>query len=1135
MDKFPRDNATPQVAKNPEKILLSHIPTNKNQILMKKVLTTMLLCLMVTVTAWAQTKATGLVTSSEDGLPVVGASIKVLGTKAGTITDANGRYSVEISDEKSKLEISYIGMLSKTIQAGKNVHTALEVDAAGLDEVVVVAYGTQKRTSLTGAIQSVKSEDIALRPTSSAASALEGTVAGVQVNSTYGAPGSDPDIRIRGVGTVNGSSSPLYVLDGVPFGGNVSDINPADIESISVLKDAASAALYGNRASNGVILINTKKGKMGKLNVSLDIKQGSYNKGIPEYDRADARQWMELEWQNLRNSRMYSNGEDAATSAAYASANVVNEMTYLNIFNKPDDQLFTSDGRMVSDAQILSGYLDDLDWYDQAVRSGYRQEYNINANGANDKADYRFSVGYLNENGYLKDSGFERLAGSMAVNVQPVSWFKTGLQMNGSHQNFNNTNGSSDASYTNVFMYCRNIAPIYPVHLHDVNTGEYILDSFGNKQYDPGSYEDAEGNIIPTRNQYVDRHVMWENELNYDRTVRNTLNATAYATFTLPYGFSATVKANINTRNSRNHTYNSAVIGDGKGSDGRAKREEYSYKNYTFQQQLEWAHDYGKHSVDALVGHENYSYEYNYLYGYKTSEIVAGWGNFTNFTSITSLDGSDAKYRTESYLGRVRYAYDDRYNVEASFRRDGSSRFAKDARWGNFWSLGANWIISKESFMQEYKWVNYLKLRADYGEVGNDAGAGYYASKALYTVEQNSNQGAFYLTQFPNTNLKWETGQSWGIGIDARLFNRWNLSLEYFDKRNKDLLFDVYLPISSGATSSSSAESVVTQNLGTISNRGFEISTDVDVYKNKDLKINIGANLTYLKNKIVTLPEQNKDGIVEGTKYIVEGKSRYEFFVYTFEGVDSKNGYSLYKFNDGDAQGKSYRFTLDGVQYGNWEQKLNEATGEMEYVATEITGDNLNNITIIDGVPYSYVTNYAKKEFHGSSIPPVYGSFNIGVTWKQLSFGALFTYQLGGKVIDYNYQSLMTAGSSPSSFHADALNSWTAEDATAESAIWTGDIPVLNYNLSSQVNTTSSRWLTSASYICLKNLNIAYELPKRWVSKLELQGVGISLTCENLFTKTARKGMNPQQTFNGTQYNYLVTPRVFSFGLNVRF
>ena len=207
----------------------------------------------------------------------------------------------------------------------------------------------------------------------------------------------------------------------------------------------------------------------------------------------------------------------------------------------------------------------------------------------------------------------------------------------------------------------------------------------------------------------------------------------------------------------------------------------------------------------------------------------------------------------------------------------------------------------------------------------------------------------------------------------------------------------------------------------------------------------------------------------------------------------------------------------------------------MEYVATEITGDNLNNITIIDGVPYSYVTNYAKKEFHGSSIPPVYGSFNIGVTWKQLSFGALFTYQLGGKVIDYNYQSLMGAGSTPRSFHADALNSWTAEDATAESAIWTGDIPVLNYNLSSQVNTTSSRWLTSASYICLKNLNIAYELPKRWVSKLELQGVGISLTCENLFTKTARKGMNPQQTFNGTQYNYLVTPRVFSFGLNVRF
>ena len=1084
----------------------------------------------MTVSAWAQTTASGVVISSEDGLPIAGASVKLLGTSKGVVTDVDGKYSISVPSVGSRLEISYVGMISRIVKSGQNVRTDLDIDAAGLEEVVVVAYGTQKKTSLTGAIQSVKSEAIEMRPTSSVTSALEGTVAGVQVNSTYGAPGSDPSIRIRGIGTVNGSSSPLYVLDGVPFGGNISDLNPADIESISVLKDAASAALYGNRASNGVILITSKKGKMGKLNVSLDIKQGTYSRGVPEYDRADARQWMELEWQNLRNSRMSSNGEDAATAAAYASKNVIDDIVYLNIFNKPNDGLFTENGKMVADASILPGYADDLDWYDFGVRAGYRQEYNINANGSNEKADYRFSAGYLDENGYLKDSGFERFAGSMAVNVRPVSWFKTGLQMNASHQNLKNTNGASDASYTNVFMYARNIAPVYPVHLHDVTTGEYILDKNGNKQFDPGSYIDEEGNIINTRNQYVDRHVFYENELNYDKTVRNTLNATAYIELNLPYGFNAIVKGNLNTRNSRNYTYNSAIIGDGKGSLGRAKREEYSYKNYTFQQQLTWAHEFGSHAVDALVGHENYSNEYNYLYGYKTNEIMPGWGNFTNFTSITSLDGSDYEYKTESYLGRVRYNYADLYNVEASIRRDGSSRFHKDSRWGTFWSIGANWIISNEQFMKDYKWIDYLKLRADYGEVGNDAGAGYYAYQALYSLEQNANQGALYLTQFPNKDLKWETGQSWGIALEGRLFNRWNINLEYFDKRNKDLLFDVYLPLSAGGTTSSSAESVVTKNLGTISNRGFEISTDVDVYKDKDWRVNVGANLTYIKNKVVTLPEQNKDGIIDGTKYIVEGRSRYDFYVYTYEGVDSKNGYSLYKFNDGDAQGKSYRFELDGVKYGNWD--VDEAG---EYVATAITGSGLENVVVIDGKPYSYVTNYAKKEFHGSAIAPVYGSFNLGVTWKQLSLNALFTYQIGGKVIDYNYQSLMQAGSAPSSFHADALKSWTVDDATETSAIWSGDVPVLNYNLSSQVNATSSRWLTSASYICLKNLNIGYQLPKSLVNKVQLQGVSVNVTCENLFTKTARKGMNPQQTFNGTQYNYLVTPRVFSVGLNVKF
>lgn len=1085
---------------------------------MRKLLSLIVMLVLSVTMLMAQNQTlTGRVISAEDGEPIIGASVIVPGTTLGVVTDIDGNYSLRVPENAKTLRVSFVGMKTKEVAAKNKLEIVLESESEILDDVVVVAYGTQRKTSLTGAIQSVKSESLEMRPTSSAASALEGTVSGVQVNSTYGSPGEDPSIRIRGIGTVNGSSSPLYILDGMPFGGNISDINPADIESMSVLKDAASAALYGNRASNGVILITTKKGKNGRLNVSLDTKVGTYSRGIKEYKLTNDRQWMELQYQNLKNHRMYTNGEDEATASAYAAANVINEIAYLNIYNKADDQLFDANGKMVKDAEILRGYRGDLDWEDYGIKPGLRQEYNLNANGANDKSDYLFSVGYLDENGYLEDSGFDRISGRVALNIYPKKWFKAGLNLSGTHQNYLNTNGSSDGSYTNVFMYARQIAPIYPVHLHNPDTGEFALDENGKKQYDPGFYTDADGNEFPTRNQYADRHVYMENELNYDKTTRNTFNATANASFILPYGFVININGNLNTRNSHNYTYNSAVIGDGKGSMGRAKSVIYRYKTYSFQQQLAWTHEYGKHSVDALLGHENFSTGYNYLYGYKTNEIVPGWGNFTNFTSITDLDGYDYQYNTESYLGRVRYGYDNRYNVEASFRRDGSSRFAKDSRWGNFWSIGGNWVISSEEFMQDLTWVNFLKLRADYGEVGNDAGAGYYGYQALYNVAQNANVGALYLTQFANSGLKWETGQSWGVALEGHLFDRMNFSIEYFDKRNKDLLFDVYMPISVGATSSGSAESVVTQNLGTISNRGWELSADIDLYKTRDWKINVGANATFLKNKIVKLPEQNKDGIIDGTKKIVEGKDRYAFFVYTYEGTDSFNGNALYKFDD-----EKYYFEMDGQTFGDKNK------------GTAITGSGLDNVVVIDGTPYAYTTTNAKKEFHGSAIPTVYGSFNGSITWKGISLNALFTYQIGGKVMDGVYRSLLSAGSSPSNMHVDALSAWTTADKTANHAV-TNQLPVVNYDLSSNNYTTSSKWLTDASYLVLKNINLAYQLPKAWAKKCDLNSVGVTVACENLFTVTKRQGMNPQQGFSGGQANYLVTPRVFTVGLNVKF
>ena len=1074
-------------------------------------------CLLFGGKALAQSTVSGTVFSSEDDSPIIGASIKIQGTKMGAATDIDGKFRLENVKKGATLVVTYIGMQTKTVKAGENMKIYLTSDSKSLDEVVVqVAYGAAKKSTLTGAVTQVDSKQIEVRPVSSVTSALEGTTSGVQINSTYGQPGEEPSIRIRGFGTVNGSATPLYVLDGVPFGGNISDLNSNDIESITVLKDAASCALYGNRASNGVILITTKRGKGEKMAFNLKVNQGTYSRGIKEYKVLNAKEFMETSWLNLRNSRI-SAGEDQATANAYASKNLINDELYLNIYNKADDQLFDANGKLVSDAQIMDGYADDLDWYDNAIRDGYRQEYNFSGSQASAKSDYYFSVGYLNEKGYVTNSDFDRLTGRAAMNFHPKKWLNTGFTISGSHQKSNITNGNSSASYTNAFMFCRDIAPIYPVHLHNAD-GSYQLDSFGNKQYDSGSYTDENGNPVLTRNQYQDRHVIWENELNENKSFRNTLQSSAYMDLKFLNDFTFTVKGELNVRNNENRTYNSALIGDGKGYNGRTKRTIYRYKNYTFQQQLNWNHTFGNHTVGVLLGHENYSYFYDYTYIYKTNQTFAGQDNLDNFTNLTNGSGYSNRYRTESYLGRIRYDYQEKYNVEASFRRDGSSRFAKESRWGNFGSIGASWVVTKEDFMKPISWVNNLKLRADYGLVGNDAGASYYSYMALYASNQNHNKGAYYLSQLANTKLKWETGASFGIGVDARLFNRWNISAEYFDKRNKDLLFDVYLPLSAGATSSSSAEATITENMGTISNRGFEINTDVDIFKNKDWTVNFSANASFIKNKIVELPEQDKDGIISGIYKIAEGKSRYEFFTYTYVGVDQMTGNSLYKANL-----ENYHVTTaDGQTVGN-------ADGN----------DISKYVTQIGNEYYVNNTSYALKEYHGSAIPKVYGSFAPSVRYKDLSLSLMFTYSIGGKVYDAVYSSLMSTGTSPSNYHKDILKSWSeipsgmTEDS--QDRIWYGGIPQINSSMTSTNNATSSRWLTDASYLVLKNINMSYSLPKAWVNALTLESIRLNLSCENAFTCTKRRGMNPQQSFNGYQYNYLVTPRVFTIGVDVKF
>lgn len=999
------------------------------------------------------------------------------------------------------LQVSFVGMQTQEVAIRLHVKVILKSDNELLDEVVVVAYGTAKKESLTGSISVVDSKKIEQRITTSVTSALEGSAPGIQVNSTYGEPGSSPSVRIRGFGTIStnaGAADPLYVVDGVPFDGNISDLNSADIESMSVLKDAASSALYGNRAANGVILITTKKGKeYGKTSISLSTNQGIYNRGIAEYDRLGTDQWMEAQWTGMKNYAMTlsSLGLNEAEASSYATQHLIGDLVKKNIYDAADDALFDANGKLT--AKRLAGY-DDLDWAKELERNGYRQEYTLSATTSGEKFNVYSSIGYLKENGYIINTAFERFSGRINSIYTPTKWLKTGINIAATTQVQNyNSNAYNDYA-ANPFYTTRYLAPVYSIYSHN-SDGSYALDDKGNKQYDL------------TSSYLGNRHIIYELYNDKEERRRNTLSGQAFATISLPYDIDVTIKGDLSQRTNNSTKYNNPNIGDGATNKGRLTNYAYQYRNYNVQQQINWGRNFGKHHVDLMAGHENYAYLMKVTYGMNTTMSIEGNQTMGNFTTNSFYQGYDDEYKTESYLSRARYNFDEKYFVEASFRRDGSSRFHPDNRWGNFYSLGASWNITKEAFMESLDWVNNLKFRISYGEVGNDAGVNYYGYMALYNLDKNGGSGSLIKKSLPANDIKWETTQTVDLGLDGRLFDRLNFSIGYFDKRSKDLLFEVKLPLSAGSYPFDDAKTNMTQyqNIGTISNRGFELAADVDIIKTKDWIWNFGVDATFIKNEIVKLPEGND--ILHGLQKYSEGHSIYEFWTYHYAGVDQMTGNALY--------------TLD--------PELREKAIEGKKLVT------------INGTDYTTDTTYGLKGWAGSALPDVYGSFHTGLTWKDLSFNALFTYSLGGNVYDSSYRGLITtAASSASALHKDVLNSWAGipEGMTETSAnrIDPNGIPILNHNLSSYNNSISDRWLTSASYLVLKNINISYRFPKRLLSSLGIEGLSINAGIENLFTLTSRKGLNPQYSFSGysatgEENDTYMTARVYNFGLTLKF
>lgn len=1061
------------------------------------------LCLCIGMVTAQISKVTGKVISEDDNEPVIGASVLVKGTTIGTITDVEGRYTISNLPAGAKtLVISYVGMQSQEVAIKSGQQTiVLKSDSELIDEVVVVAYGTQKKSSFTGSASTVGTQTIEKRALTNVTAALEGNATGVQVTAATGQPGESASVRIRGFGSVNASNTPLYVVDGTIYNGSIGDINPADIESMTILKDAASTSLYGSSAGNGVILITTKKGKdTGGTGVNLTINQGWSNRAYSDYAKVNIMEYYPLQWQMLKNSYITA-GKSADEAASLASAEIGGTLKYNPFTGVADDQIVGTNGLLNPAANSLK-WGDDLDWEDAAFKTGYRQEYNLSYNTKTDKSDTYASIGYLNDTGYMLKTDFERYSGRLNYNIYPVKWFKSGLNLGVTRtlSNYSTSTSGNSSSYSNLTRYVRTMAPIYPVHKHDLETGAY-LNAKGEPTTNPDEYiYDYEG----TRLSNNGRDGIAEAEFNTRELVRMNQTGHTYLTITPLENLSLTANYSINNIDYRRKVYENPVVGDGTAGPGRLNQMSTRTLTQTFNQLITYNKSIGDHNFDVLLGHENYSYQYEYLYAMKTQETISGIYEFGNFVNISSLSSYTNTYKKEGYFGRLNYDYAHKYYVSASYRHDGSSRFSKDNRWGNFWSFGASWRISEESFMKDIKWVNNLKLRASYGETGNDAildrdsDPDYYPYQTLYGLGfKNGDEAGAYFTSIANPDLKWETQVSKDVALEFGLFNRLSGSIEYFSKDSKDLLFDVSQPTSVGVPS-------IIQNIGKVSNSGVEIELNYNVFKNKDWNIGVGVNATFIKNKITNLPASMKEnGYISGSKKWMEGKSIYEFWLLQWYGVDPDTGDGLY-FMDTDA--------------------YNEADGTLTDAAKKSMIEK-------DGKVLTNSYSYAKYDFSDRSIPKVYGGFNINVGYKNFDLSATFSYQLGGKMLDSNYRTMMSSSEYGYAISPDLKDAWQKPgDIT--------DVPRLDNNTVHTTNvgqSYSTRWLTSSNALNLRSVTLGYEIPKALLSRIMLKSARLNLTAENLFMLKARQGLNPMANYTGISYNEYMPSRNFTIGLNVSF
>ena len=1059
---------------------------------MEKRLTMILACLFLSIgMALAQKAVTGTVVSQEDGQPIIGATIRVVGANVGAVTDADGKFSLSLPSGHNKLKVTYVGMMDQDVTVkGNSVRVVLSPDETNLDEVMVVAYGTAKKSAFTGSAAVVKSDDIAKISSSNVMSALSGKVSGVQINSATGAPGQESfSIRIRGISSIKAGNDPLIIVDGAPCDADyINNLNQNDIASMTVLKDAASAALYGARGANGVVIITTKNGREGTSSITVDAKWGANSRGVQFYNTIESpAAYYETYYQALKNYSL-NKGDDNMTAHKWALNNMFSggyDLGY-NVYTVPEGQDFIGlNGKLNPNATLgrvinVNGtdymlYPDS--WRDAAYQTGLRQEYNITATGNNDKGSFYGSAGYLKNEGISIGSDYARFTGRLKADYQLRPWLKLSGNFNYSHYNANSLSDDGGSTVGNIFMV-KNMAPIYPLYIRDAN-GNILQDSkTGLAQYDWG-----DGSITGlTRPVMTGSNPIFANYFNKNEQDGNSLDATGTAEIRFLNDFKFTSANTVMLDETRFTTTYNPFYGQFAANNGSIEKSHARKWSYNYQQLLNWHHLFGKHDVEVMLGHEYYRTRYYLLTASKNNVFSINNNELSGAVNNGSMDSYTTDYNVEGWFGRAQYNYDNKYFGSVSYRRDASSRFHPDHRWGNFWSFGGAWIISKEKWFNA-PWVDELKFKASYGEQGNDNIGNYLYTDTYSIVPAGTGAGVSVASTKGNKEITWEKNGNFNTGFEFSFFRgRLSGSIEYFYRRTSDMLAFFALPASSGWSG-------YYDNIGNMQNMGVEVELDGTPIRTKDFEWGLNVNFTAYKNKITSIADENKTTVVEGSEgyqsgmnYYGEGLPLYTFYMPKYAGVNEK-GQSLFYKTDAD---------------GN-------------ITTTTTPGD-------------------ATYYLCGTALPWAYGGFGTRFSYKGFDLSVDFNYQLGGQIYDSDYAGMMgiTGTGRGNAIHADLLNSWTPENPNS-------NIPQLIIDDPS-ATTTSDRFLIGASYLSLQNLNFGYTFPTKLTSKIGVGKLRLYLTATNLWLWSKRQGLDPRQSITGgASTAYYSAMRTISGGITVTF